>query len=263
VTGQALALPGVGDHRTGEACMPSKTAKKPRYKRILLKVSGEGLAGQQGYGIDHHRMQEYGNEILSAHEMGVQVAIVCGGGNIFRGVSDEAKGMERASADYMGMLATVINALALQNTLENMGMFTRVMSAIEMAAIAESYIRRRAIRHLEKDRVVILAAGTGNPFFSTDTAAALRGVEIGADIILKATKVDGVYDKDPVKYPKAKKFDSLSFMDVIDKQLRVMDTTAVSLCMENNLPILVFDFLKKGNLRKVVLGNKVGTIVGG
>lgn len=235
---------------------------KPQYKRILLKVSGEGLAGPQGFGIDHACIQQYAEEIRSVHEMGVEVAVVCGGGNIFRGVSKEAAGMERASADYMGMLATVINALALQNTLENNGMFTRVMSAIEMAAVSEQYIRRRAIRHLEKGRVIILAAGTGNPFFSTDTAAALRGVEIGATVILKATKVDGVYDKDPVTNPDAKMYKKLKYMDVIDNRLRVMDTTAVTLCMENNLPIHVFNFLKKGNLKKVLLGQNIGTIVG-
>jgi len=236
---------------------------KPVFSRILLKVSGEGLAGEQGYGIDHDRLLDYGREIKSVHEMGVDIAIVCGGGNIFRGVSKEAEGMERSTADYMGMLATVINALALQSMLESYGMDTRVMSAIEMAAVSEPYIRRRAMRHLEKGRLIILAAGTGNPFFSTDTAAALRGIEIGANIILKATKVDGVYDKDPVLHPDAKRYSSLTYMDVIDNRLKVMDPTASTLCMENNLPIYVFNFMKKGNLKKVVLGKKVGTIVGG
>lgn len=239
-----------------------QAGSNPIYKRILLKVSGEGLAGELGYGIDHDCINNYASEILSAKKMGVEVAVVCGGGNIFRGLSKEAAGMERASADYMGMMATVINALALQNALESVGIYTRVMSAIEMSAVAEQYIRRRAIRHLEKGRVIILAAGTGNPFFSTDTAAALRGVEIGANVILKATKVDGVYDKDPVKHPDAKMYKKLPFMEVIDNRLRVMDTTAVTLCMENNMPIHVFNFLKKGNLKKVLLGQNIGTIVG-
>jgi len=242
-----------------------KTAEKtkPIFKRILLKVSGEGLAGAQQYGIDVDRLQDYAEEIRSVRDLGVEVAVVVGGGNIFRGVSVAAKGMERASADYMGMLATVINGLALQNALENIGLDTRVMTAIEMRAVAEAYIRRRAVRHLEKKRVVIFVAGTGNPFFTTDTAAALRAVEIGADAILKATRVDGVYDKDPLKCPDAVRFDRLCYMDVVRRQLKVMDTTATTLCQNNNIPIVVFDFLKKGNLKKLVLGKKIGTYIGG
>jgi uridylate kinase len=242
-----------------------KTADKakPIFKRILLKVSGEGLAGAQQYGIDVDRLQDYAEEIRSVRDLGVEVAVVVGGGNIFRGVSVAAKGMERASADYMGMLATVINGLALQNALENIGLDTRVMTAIEMRAVAEAYIRRRAVRHLEKKRVVIFVAGTGNPFFTTDTAAALRAVEIGADAILKATRVDGVYDKDPLKCPGAVRFDRLRYMDVVSRQLKVMDTTATTLCQSNNIPIVVFDFLKKGNLKKLVLGKKIGTYIGG
>ena len=239
-----------------------KTMKTPSYRRILLKVTGEGLAGTQGYGIEHGRLEQYANEIQSIRELGVQVAVVVGGGNIFRGVSIASKGMERASADYMGMLATVINGLALQSALENIGIDTRVMTAIEMRAVAEPYIRRKAIRHLEKGRVVIFVAGTGNPFFTTDTTAALRAVEIGAEALIKATKVDGVYDRDPAKHKDAVRFDRMCFMDVIHKRLNVMDATAITLCMENNIPVVVFDFLKKGNLKKVALGEKVGTVIG-
>jgi len=236
---------------------------EPVYKRILLKVSGESLGGESGQGIHPDSLAYYAQEIKSIRDLGVEISIVVGGGNIFRGVSVAARGMERASADYMGMLATVINALALQNALEVAGVYTRVMSAIEMQAVAEPYIRRRAIRHVEKGRVVILAAGTGNPFFTTDTAAALRAVEIGAGAILKATRVDGVYDSDPEKNRDAKMYSELCFMDCIRDQLRVMDTTAITMCMENTIPIIVFNFLKPGNLKKVVLGEKVGTTVKG
>jgi uridylate kinase len=237
-----------------------KTAK---YKRILLKLSGESLMGDKGYGIDSSTVQYMASEIREVFTMGVQVAVVIGGGNIFRGVEASVKGMERASADYMGMLATVINALALQNSLEKIGVPTRVQSAIEMRELAESYIRRKAIRHLEKGRVVIFAAGTGNPYFTTDTAAALRAMEIGAEVIMKATKVDGVYSSDPVKDPRAKKYDSIGYIDVLSKGLSVMDSTAISLCMDNNLPIVVFNLRGKGNIRNIVLGKKIGTLVRG
>ncbi|HXC61800.1 MAG TPA: UMP kinase [Nitrospiria bacterium] len=233
----------------------------PKFQRILLKISGEVLAGDQGAGIDPYVIDTIAEEIKEVHGLGVEIAIVIGGGNIFRGIAASATGMERASADYMGMLATVLNALALQNALERKNVFTRVQSAIEMRALAESYIRRRAIRHLEKKRVVIFAAGTGNPYFSTDTAAALRAMEIGAQVILKGTKVDGVFDADPLKVPNAIKFDQLSFLDVIQRDLKVMDTTAVSLCMDNNLPIIVFNIKLKGNIKDVVLGEKIGTWV--
>jgi len=237
-----------------------KTAK---YKRILLKLSGESLMGDKGYGIDSSTVQYMASEIREVFTMGVQVAVVIGGGNIFRGVEASVKGMERASADYMGMLATVINALALQNSLEKIGVPTRVQSAIEMRELAESYIRRKAIRHLEKGRVVIFAAGTGNPYFTTDTAAALRAMEIGAEVIMKATKVDGVYSSDPVKDPLAKKYASIGYIDVLSKGLSVMDSTAISLCMDNNLPIVVFNLRGKGNIRNIVLGKKIGTLVRG
>ena len=241
----------------------AKRKNETKYKRILLKVSGEGLGGSQGMGIDPAMLKQYAEEIQCVHEMGAEVAIVVGGGNIFRGMSTAAKGMERVSADYMGMLATVINALALQNALENAGVYTRVQTAIEMQAVAEPYIRRRAIRHMEKGRVVIFAGGTGNPYFTTDTAAALRAVEIGADAILKATRVDGVYDKDPEKHKGAVLFSELDFMEVIKNRLKVMDSTAISMCMDNNIPIIVFNFMKRGALKKVVLGEKVGTLVRG
>lgn len=240
----------------------ASASKAPVYGRLLLKVTGEGLGGAQGYGIEHDRLQQYAEEIKSICSLGVQVAVVVGGGNIFRGVSIASKGMERASADYMGMLATVINGLALQSGLENVGIDTRVMTAIEMRAVAEPYIRRRAIRHLEKGRVVIFVAGTGNPFFTTDTTAALRAVEIGAEALIKATKVDGVYNCDPAKHKDAVRYERMCFMDVIRDRLNVMDTTAITLCMENNIPVVVFDFMKKGNLKKVVLGNNVGTVIG-
>jgi len=233
------------------------------YKRILLKLSGEALMGSQGHGIDLTIIDKIASEIKEIYEHGLQIAIVIGGGNIFRGLSAAAKGMERASADYMGMLATVLNALALQNTLENKGVATRVQSAIEMRELAETYIRRRAVRHLEKNRVVIFAAGTGNPYFTTDTAAALRAMEIGADVIMKATKVDGVYSADPVKDPTAVKFDRLSYLDVLQKDLKVMDATAISLCMDNSLPIIVFNLNVPGNIKKIVAGEPLGTLVSG
>lgn len=233
----------------------------PKYQRVLLKISGEVLAGDQGYGIDPKVIDAVSTEIKDIRDLGVEVAIVIGGGNIFRGLAASAGGMERTSADYMGMLATVLNALALQNTLERKGVFTRVQSAIEMRQLAESYIRRRAIRHLEKKRVVIFAGGTGNPYFSTDTAAALRAMEIGAQVILKGTKVDGIYDADPMKHPKAKRYDELTFFQVIEKDLRVMDSTAVTLCMDHNLPLIVFNLKETGNIKRIILGQKVGTIV--
>jgi uridylate kinase len=229
----------------------------------LLKLSGEALMGMQGYGIDHAVLDTITSEVKEICNLGVEVAIVIGGGNIFRGLSGAAKGMERASADYMGMLATVLNALALQNVLENKGVVTRVQSAIEMRELAETYIRRRAVRHLEKGRVVIFAAGTGNPYFTTDTAAALRAMEIGAEVIMKATKVDGVYSADPMKDKTATKFDSLTYLDVLRKDLRVMDATAISLCMDNSLPIIVFNLNVPGNIKKIVLGATVGTLVTG
>jgi uridylate kinase len=236
-------------------------AKRPRFKRIILKMSGEVLVGEGEHGISSRVISDIAQEIKELTVSGVQVALVVGGGNFFRGVDISSKGMDRTSADYMGMLATVINSLALQEALERIGVITRVQSAIDMRQIAEPYIRRRAIRHLEKARVVIFAGGTGNPFFSTDTAASLRAVEIGADVLLKATKVDGVYDSDPVKKKDAVKFDRLSYIDVLKKNLRVMDATAVSLCMDNQLPIIVFNARKKGNIVKVVMGEKVGTII--
>ena len=219
--------------------------------------------GDQGYGIDHAVLDAITSEVKEVYNLGVEVAIVIGGGNIFRGLSGAAKGMERASADYMGMLATVLNALALQNILENKGVVTRVQSAIEMRELAETYIRRRAVRHLEKRRVVIFAAGTGNPYFTTDTAAALRAMEIGAEVIMKATKVDGVYSADPMKDKTATKFDKLTYIEVLQKDLRVMDATAISLCMDNSLPIIVFNLNVSGNIKRIVLGETVGTLVTG
>jgi uridylate kinase len=238
-------------------------AHHPRYKRILLKLSGEALAGNQGYGIDPDIIRAIAVEIRGVVDLGVQVAVVIGGGNIFRGVAASSMGMDRASADYMGMLATVMNSLALQDALEKAGVITRVQSAIEMQEIAEPYIRRRAVRHLEKGRVVIFGAGTGNPFFTTDTAASLRAIEIGAEIILKATKVDGVYDSDPAKNKDAVKYEQLTYLDVLKQGLRVMDSTATSLCMDNDLPILVFDLTTSGNIERVVCGDQIGTIVKG
>jgi uridylate kinase len=236
---------------------------KPKYKRVLLKLSGEALMGEKGYGIDQKIVQFISKEIKDVCSFGVQLAVVIGGGNIFRGLEASSEGMERTTADYMGMLATVLNALALQNALEHRGIPTRVLSAIEMQELAEPYIRRRAMRHLEKGRVVIFAAGTGNPYFTTDTAAALRAMEIGAHVILKATKVDGVYSSDPMKDPRAKKFPEITFIDVLKKGLKVMDSTAVSLCMDNNLPIVVFNLMGKGNVKKIIEGKKVGTLVRG
>jgi uridylate kinase len=236
---------------------------KPAYKRIVLKLSGEALQGALGYGIDPAVLDSIARQIKDVRSLGIEIAIVIGGGNIFRGIAGSARGMDRASADYMGMLATVINALALQDALERIGVFTRVLSAIEMQEVAEPYIRRRAIRHLEKGRVVIFAGGTGNPYFTTDTTAALRAIEISAEVILKATKVDGVYSSDPAKNRNAKKFDSLRYIDVLKKDLKVMDATATSLCMDNKLPIIVFDLRKSGNIKKVVLGQRIGTVVKG
>lgn len=233
------------------------------YKRILLKLSGEALVGDDEYGISPEVIGSIAGEVADVRALGVEVAIVIGGGNIFRGVAASSKGMDRASADYMGMLATVINALALQDALEHKGVDTRVQSAIEMQEIAEPYIRRKATRHLEKGRVVIFAAGTGNPYFTTDTAAALRAMEVNADVIMKATKVDGIYDADPVKVAGAIKFDELTYIDVLKKSLKVMDSAAISLCMDNNLPIIVFNLKQKGNVVKVVKGEKIGSIVRG
>ena len=233
------------------------------YKRILLKISGEAMMGDKGYGIDSSTVDFIAKEIKGVVSRGVEVAVVIGGGNIFRGVEASVRGMERASADYMGMLATVINALALQNYLEKHGVPTRVQSAIEMKELAEPYIRRKAIRHLEKGRTIIFAAGTGNPYFTTDTAAALRAMEIGAEVILKATKVDGIYSSDPMKDFAAKKYNTVTYIDVLKRGLSIMDSTAVSLCMDNNLPIVVFNLRGKGNIRKIIEGKKIGTLVRG
>lgn len=234
----------------------------PVYKRILLKLSGEALQGNQGYGVDAEVLRTIAGEIGELIELGVEVAIVIGGGNIFRGLRAAASGMDRASADYMGMLATVMNSLALQDALEQRGVYTRVLSAIEMKEVAEPYIRRRATRHLEKGRVVIFAAGTGNPYFTTDTAAALRAMEVQAEVVLKATKVDGVYDRDPAVHPDAVRYDQLTYLDVLAQGLSVMDATAISLCKENDLPIVVFDMLTASNIRRVVCGEPIGTRVG-
>lgn len=234
-----------------------------RYKRVLLKLSGEVLGGTQGYGIDPQTITSIALEIKDVVASGVELALVIGGGNIFRGLAASSKGMDRASADYMGMLATMINALAMQDALEQIGVFTRVQSAIAMQEVAEPYIRRKAIRHLEKGRVVIFGAGTGNPYFTTDTAASLRAMEIGADVILKGTKVDGVYSADPKKDPSAIRYSSLSYLQVLQEGLQVMDATATSLCMDNNLPIIVFDVGVAGNVKRVVCGEEIGTIVKG
>lgn len=235
--------------------------QKPMYKRIVLKISGEALAGERGFGINQDTLNTIADQIKEIHNLGVEIAIVVGGGNIWRGRNSDQ--MDRATADYMGMLATVINALALQDALENRDVQTRVQTAIEMKEIAEPYIRRRAIRHLEKGRVVIFAAGTGNPFFSTDTTAALRAAEIEAEVILLAKKVDGVYDSDPVKNPNAQKFESLEYIDVLNKGLGVMDSTATSLCMDNKIPIIVFGINEPGNIKKVIFGENIGTFVKG
>jgi len=238
--------------------------EQPKYKRVVLKLSGEALAGQQGYGIDPEMISSIAQQVKEVHELKVEVAIVVGGGNIWRGIAGSAKGIDRATADYMGMLATVMNSLALQDALEQIGVPTRVQSSITMQQVAEPYIRRRAIRHLEKGRVVIFAAGTGNPYFSTDTTAALRAAEIEAEVILMAkNKVDGVYSADPFKDANAKKFESLTFMEMLSKNLGVMDSTASSLCMDNNIPLLVFSITEKGNIKRAVLGEKIGTIVKG
>ena len=239
----------------------SKAPKKAKYTRVLLKLSGESLGDASGIGIGPEAVHRMAAQICEVRDLGVEVVVVVGGGNIFRGLSGSERGIERATGDYMGMLATVINALALQDALEKQGVPTRVQSAIAMAQVAESFIRRRAVRHLEKGRVVIFGGGTGNPFFSTDTAAALRANEIGADVILKATKVDGIYDSDPKKNPDAKRFTQITYLDALQRQLKVMDSTAFSLCMDNKMPIIVFDFFREHNLRRVVLGEKVGTLV--
>ena len=237
--------------------------KRPRYKRILLKISGEVLTGEGGYGIDPSVIQQIAQEIKEVKNLGAEVAIVIGGGNIFRGIAASSKGMDRASADYMGMLATVMNGISLQDALEKMDVQTRVQTAIEMREIAEPYIRRKAIRHLEKGRVVVFAGGTGNPYFTTDTTASLRAMEIGAEVILKATKVDGVYDSDPLLNKRAQRYDELTYLDVLEKQLKIMDATAISLCMDHQIPIIVFNLKKRGNIKRVVLGDKVGTKVRG
>jgi uridylate kinase len=238
-------------------------SNKPKYRRVLLKLSGEALGGESGVGISPESIHDVARQIGEVRELGVELVIVVGGGNIFRGLTGSERGIERATGDYMGMLATIINALALQDALEKNGVPTRVQSAISMAQVAEPFIRRRAVRHLEKGRVVIFGGGTGNPYFSTDTAAALRANEIGAEVILKATKVDGIYDSDPKKNPKATRFECISYIDALQRQLKVMDSTAFSLCMDNKMPLIVFDLFKPHNLRRVVLGEHVGTIVTG
>ncbi len=235
--------------------------KKLKYHRILLKLSGEALAGPSGFGVDPERAEDIAERVKEVHALGVDIAIVIGAGNLWRGRSGLDRGMDRATADYMGMLATVMNALALMDAMERTGLYTRVQSAVEMHAVAEPYIRRRAIRHLEKGRVVILGGGTGNPYFSTDTAAALRAMEIGADVLIKATKVDGVYDSDPMKNDQAIRFDRLSYMETINRRLQVMDSTAVSLCMDNNLPILVLNLWNPEDLKEALFGERVGTLV--
>ena len=236
-------------------------AAEPTYKRILLKLSGEALMGDQAYGVDPEVTARVALEVAAIRALGVETAIVIGGGNIFRGLAASARGMDRSTADYMGMLATVINALALQDALEQHGIATRVLTAIEMRSVAEPFIRRRAVRHLEKGRVVVFAAGTGNPYFTTDTAAALRAMEIRADVILKATKVDGIYSADPVKYSEAERYERISYLQVLQQRLQVMDATAISLCMDNKLPIVVFNMNEAGNIRRVVMGETVGTTV--
>ncbi|MEA2697053.1 MAG: uridylate kinase [Myxococcales bacterium] len=261
-TGAAGALPSPAT--TAEPTVTDEKlplAPGVKYRRILLKLSGEALMGPGNFGIDAATLAQIADELIDVHSLGVEIALVIGGGNIFRGIAASSRGMDRAHADYMGMLATVINSLALQDALESRGSHTRVLSAIEMERLAEPYIRRRAIRHLEKGRFVIFAAGTGNPFFTTDTAASLRAMEIGADIVMKATKVDGVYDKDPVKHKDARMFRRLSYLDVLNRNLGVMDSTAISLCRDNNLPILVFNMTHPGNIRRVLLGEPLGTMV--
>jgi len=239
------------------------TMKKPVFKRVILKLSGEALAGPQGYGLDAATLEMVCTELKEVHDLGVELALVVGGGNIYRGMKGAAtSGVDRAAGDYMGMLATVINGLALQTMLERIGVQTRVQSALEISSLCEPYIRRRAIRHIEKNRIVIFGAGTGNPYFTTDTAAALRAMELGADVILKATKVDGVYDADPATNKNAKKFSSLTYLDVLKRNLKVMDSTSISLCMDNNLPIIVFNLQTRGNIMRVCMGEDVGTVVG-
>jgi uridylate kinase len=241
-----------------------KSRRRSRYQRVLLKLSGEALLGGGQWGIDHGVLDGICRQVIAGRKLGVEIALVIGGGNIMRGsIEARREGVDRSTADHMGMLATVINALALQNALEHLGAFTRVMSAIEMHQVAESYIRRRAVRHLEKGRTVIFAAGTGNPYFTTDTAAALRAMEIGAEVLVKATKVDGVFTADPVKNPKARRFSELTYLEVLKRRLAVMDTTAISLCMDNNLPIVVFNLNKPGNLLRLLKGERVGTLVHG
>ncbi|MFL2564780.1 MAG: UMP kinase [Parvicellaceae bacterium] len=232
-----------------------------KYKRILLKLSGEALMGNKQFGIDNNRLMQYANDIKEISDLNVEIGIVIGGGNIFRGVQAEKGGMDRTQGDYMGMLATMINSMALQSALESIGLYTRLQSAIEMKQIAEPYIKRKAVRHLEKGRIVIFGAGTGNPFFTTDSAASLRAVEIDCDVILKGTRVDGVYDADPEKYPYANKYDTLTFDDAYEKKLKIMDMTAFTLCKENQIPVVVFDMNNSGNLKKVILGDNVGTLV--
>jgi uridylate kinase len=236
-------------------------AEKPHFRRILLKLSGEALMGEGAFGIDNPTLERIAAEVKEVHDLGVEVALVIGGGNIFRGLAASANGMDRASADYMGMLATVMNSLALQDALERAGVATRVQSAIEIREVCEGYIRRRAMRHLEKQRVVIFAAGTGNPYFTTDTAASLRAMEIHADVLLKATRVDGVYDMDPKRHPEARRFERLTYLEVLQRNLQVMDSTAISLCRDNQLAIIVFDLRQRGNIRRVVMGEKIGTLV--
>ena len=232
-----------------------------KYKRILLKLSGEALMGNKQFGIDNNRLMQYANDIKEISDLNVEIGIVIGGGNIFRGVQAEKGGMDRTQGDYMGMLATMINSMALQSALESIGLYTRLQSAIEMKQIAEPYIKRKAVRHLEKGRIVIFGAGTGNPFFTTDSAASLRAIEIDCDVILKGTRVDGVYDADPEKYPDANKYDTLTFDDAYEKKLKIMDMTAFTLCKENQIPVVVFDMNNSGNLKKVILGDNVGTLV--
>lgn len=235
--------------------------KKPAFKRVVLKLSGEALQGKSGYGIDFDVAEKIAKQIKEVHALGVEITVVIGGGNIFRGASHVGSGLDRSTADYMGMLATVINGMALQDALEKQGVFTRVMSALEIQEVAEPYIRRRAIRHLEKGRIVVFVAGTGNPYFTTDTTAALRAMEINAEVILKATKVDGVYSKDPLKFKGAKRFKELRYIDALNKGLKVMDATAISLCMDNDLPIIVFDLFREGNIKKAIMGENIGTVV--
>jgi uridylate kinase len=263
--GLTFGLAAVKTHRdvSNLRAQTMKKTPRPKYSRILLKLSGEALGGEGGLSISPEAVQNMAGQIREVRELGVQIVVVVGGGNIFRGLSGSQRGIERATGDYMGMLATVINALALQDALEKLDVPTRVQSAITMSQVAEAFIRRRAVRHLEKGRVVIFGGGTGNPFFSTDTAAALRANEIGAEVILKATKVDGVYDSDPKKNPKAKRFSRISYLDALQRQLKVMDSTAFSLCMDNKMPIVVFDFFKAHNLKRVVMGEAVGTLVTG